>query len=515
MRVFLKVIGVLVLLAIPIGYFAWYQFFRELPQPVSITGDPRSNFLYGSVGGEAEAGIPYWIIIALPQMFPEYLPGPGGYASLGLPWEEGKELPMGFSKKTVGFDRVAFNCAICHSTQYRLKANETPTYVAAGGSHTADIQGLLTFFSKAANDPRFNATNILTQIDLAYKLSFIERMIYRFVLIPITKKRLIEQGEEFGWAASRPDWGPGRDAPMNLTKFNFLQMPLDDSIDNTDFPSIWYLKVREGRPEKRLNLDGASPVIRTVLIDSALGIGGTDTPFFHQRMEELEAWLKALPPPAYPEALGIDRDLAAQGEPIFRQHCADCHATDQTDNRMGTVIPLDEVGTDRERADTWSQRAADLANEKVASLGIQRAPMGKFDGYVALPLTGVWLKGPYLHNGAVPTLRDLLNPPAERPKAFYRGYDVLDADNVGFISKRCVTPENDKTVAQYNACTDHVAGVGEACVPGFVDDKGYLVTQRAWCLDTAERGNGNGGHLFGTDLPAADKDALIEYLKTL
>jgi hypothetical protein len=31
----------------------------------------------------------------------------------------------------------------------------------------------------------------------------------------------------------------------------------------------------------------------------------------------------------------------------------------------------------------------------------------------------------------------------------------------------------------------------------------------------SERGNGNGGHEFGTDLAAADKDALIEYLKTL
>ena len=42
------------------------------------------------------------------------LPGPGGYKSFGLVWEEGKELPAGFSKKVVGFPRVANNCAICH-----------------------------------------------------------------------------------------------------------------------------------------------------------------------------------------------------------------------------------------------------------------------------------------------------------------------------------------------------------------------------------------------------------------
>ena len=53
-------------------------------------------------------------------------------------------------------------------------------------------------------------------------------------------------------------------------------------------------------------------------------------------------------------------------------------------------------------------------------------------GYVSLPLDGIWLRAPYLHNGSVPTLRDLLNPPNERPQSFHRGYDVFDAIKVGF-----------------------------------------------------------------------------------
>jgi hypothetical protein len=110
----------LVVMAIPIGYFAWYNLFRQVPQPAWITGNPESNFLYGSIGGEASAGFPYWLIVVLPRIFGEYIPAPGGYAAFGIPWEEGRELPAGFSKKTVGFDRVGFNCAICHSTQYRV-----------------------------------------------------------------------------------------------------------------------------------------------------------------------------------------------------------------------------------------------------------------------------------------------------------------------------------------------------------------------------------------------------------
>ena len=49
----------------------------------------------------------------------------------------------------------------------------------------------------------------------------------------------------------------------------------------------------------------------------------------------------------------------------------------------------------------------------------------KTNGYANMPLDGLWLRAPYLHNGSVPTLRALLFP-EERPAVFYRGYDVYD-----------------------------------------------------------------------------------------
>ena len=48
-------------------------------------------------------------------------------------------------------------------------------------------------------------------------------------------------------------------------------------------------------------------------------------------------------------------------------------------------------------------------------------------------LDGIWARAPYLHNGSVPNLRELLEPPPKRTKLFYRGYDAYDPDNVGFI----------------------------------------------------------------------------------
>jgi hypothetical protein len=489
------------------------------PQPPEITGNPRENFLYGSIGAENDAGIPYWIVAVLPHIFPEYLPGPGGYASLGLPWEEGKELPAGFSKKTVVIPVVGFNCALCHSTQYRLSKDEKPVVVAAGGSNTADIEGLLDFFSKAANDPRFNANTILAEIDGFYPLPWYQRLLYRFVAIPRTRKALREQGRQFAWTASRPRWGPGRDAPMNLTKFNFLQLPVDDSVDHTDFPAIWHLSVREqpGRTydgkhpptahTMLMNLDGATTSFRSVLIDSALGLGASNSPFFRRRIPELLDWLRQLPPPPYPLARTLDAERVRRGEAVFEAHCATCHANGR-DNRMGTVIPIEEIGTDPERLNTWrTSKAFQLANQKVASLGIQRTPMITSSGYVAVQLDGIWLRGPYLHNGSVPTLRDLLKPPGERPKVFCRGWDVIDRENVGFVS--------DRRVAESCEVEDPPDQPSKWDQPGAPGIRNEWPLPRVWKYRVRERGNGNGGHEYGVQLPAADKDALIEYLKTL
>ena len=57
----------------------------------------------------------------------------------------------------------------------------------------------------------------------------------------------------------------------------------------------------------------------------------------------------------------------------------------------------------------------------------------KTNGYANMPLDGLWLRAPYLHNGSVPDLRSLLFPD-ERPRVFFRGYDVYDWTRVGFVS---------------------------------------------------------------------------------
>ena len=75
------VIGVLVLLVALGGLFVYTRFFREEPAPFFASDE--EHFLYGSVGTEADQGVPYWIWVVLPRIFPEYMPRPGGYAAVG------------------------------------------------------------------------------------------------------------------------------------------------------------------------------------------------------------------------------------------------------------------------------------------------------------------------------------------------------------------------------------------------------------------------------------------------
>jgi hypothetical protein len=258
-----------------------------------------------------------------------------------------------------------------------------------------------------------------------------------------------------------------------------------------------------------MNLAGDTTSYRSVIIDSALGLqppqeGGIPTPspvtpFFRQRVAEIEEWILNTPAPEYP--LDYDRTLAAEGAALFAAHCANCHESGR-DNRLGTVIPLDEIGTDPMRAESWTREAADMANEVVVNeLGMERSPMSKpYDGYVALQLDGLWLRGPYLHNGSVPTVRALLEPPECRPRSFYRGYDLLDEKHLGFVALRCDAdrrPVDDRP----EGCAAEPVTAG--CVPEL----------KGWRFDTREAGNSASGHLWGTQLAAREKDALVEYLK--
>ena len=124
-------------------------------------------------------------------------------------------------------------------------------------------------------------------------------------------------------------------------------------------------------------------------------------------------------------------------------------------------MPVSEVGTDPHRVEMWTDASRDAYNDYREGYDWDFRRFQNVEGYVSEPLDGLWARAPYLHNGSVPTLADLLEPPERRPTRFVRGGEVLDPLRGGFLAAAC----------------DPAQGGAE------------------FCFDTGLPGNDNGGHL--------------------
>jgi len=243
---------------------------------------------------------------------------------------------------------------------------------------------------------------------------------------------------------------------------------------------LWNQAPREGM---HLHWDGDNDSVDERNLSAGLGAGITPVTVDHAGLKRVRDWIWTLPPPSYPYS--VDSALASRGEALYRQHCESCHGDHRfrtgvkSGDRMGQVEDIDRIKTDRHRLDSYTETFALNQYGLFPDSRYRFTRFRKTHGYANQPLDGIWARAPYLHNGSVPTLRDLLNAPAERPAAFYRGYDVYDQARVGFVT----------TVAE---------------------EGGHRFSR----YDTSVPGNGNMGHEYGTSLPGGDKDAIVEYLKT-
>ncbi len=257
-------------------------------------------------------------------------------------------------------------------------------------------------------------------------------------------------------------------------------------------------------------------------------------------LEEIEGWLNHLAPPKWPEeAFGkIDRAKAAQGKELFQSHCAECHNSYPyswtAPNKYGKrflevgLVPESYVGTDPMQFEELRPFVATahlapylpgplkdksllpqgelyygLAQSilRAALLDVKQTPeeAAQMHGYRELPVPnpspvphykaapreGVWATPPFMHNGSVPNLYEMLIPAAQRTKKFYLGRE-FDPVKVG------------------------------------VDTSGKSGTYQ---IDTSLVGSSNAGHSFengplgngiiGPLLTDQERWAIIEYLKSI
>ena len=207
----------------------------------------------------------------------------------------------------------------------------------------------------------------------------------------------------------------------------------------------------------------------------------------HGHLDDASAimsFLKSYRPQGFPAP--IDRKAAARGRDTYASICAGCHGTydDDLDAPGLRSYPnwRGDVGTDPLRGQMFDRPLAEAVEGTPYADLIE---VERRKGYAAPPLTGLWASAPYLHNGSVPTLAALLSP-RMRPDRFMVGGHALDMTNVG------------------------IRIAGDGAYPA-----GYTPFSKPAWIDTSSPGRGAGGHEFGADLSAPEKQQLIEYLKLL
>jgi hypothetical protein len=486
------VIGITVVLAAVIA--GWVFVSLRADRPV-LYDEITEHFKYGSIGSEPGVSLlqpvggvlpPYAVFTALPSICPEKLPG--GYASLGFVFEPGKDLPIGISRRhRIGIDHVGLNCAVCHTSTVRESPSAAPRIVPGMPAHELDLQRFVKFVLDCSLDNRTTADAVMGRARAAGREpALFERTLMRFGLIDRLKLQTLALRNRIEpiLQSGLPPWGRGRVDTFNPYKsiqFNWRleDLPAGELIGASDFPSLWNQKPRDGM---HLHWDGDNDSVDERNLSAALGAGVTPVTVDHAALQRVRDWIWTLPPPQYPYP--VDEALAARGAPLYQQHCLECHAGARfrdgvKEGRLvGLVDDIDRIGTDRHRLDSYTYVFASNQYSLYPDSPYRFTHFRKTGGYANHPLDGIWLRAPYLHNGSVPTIRDLLEPPDQRPKAFYRGYDVFDQANVGFVSN--VPEENGRSYFRY---------------------------------DTSLPGNGNGGHVYGTTLPEAEKRAIVEYLK--
>jgi tetratricopeptide (TPR) repeat protein len=248
----------------------------------------------------------------------------------------------------------------------------------------------------------------------------------------------------------------------------------------TDVPALWLLRKKNAIFYTGL---GRGDFARLMMASSLLTLRNVDEvrAIEHEFVDVLQ-WILQLEPPRWPGT--IDQELAAAGREVFTERCTPCHGSyGAAESYPNLLVRLEKIGTDpllAEEQFTLYAAAIEAFNESWFAQGPHAARLVPERGYVAPPLDGVWATAPYLHNGSVPTLAELLD--SRRRPAFWK--------------RRRRTPDYD------------------------FERVGVRYRKRKWAAnpsvhDTTLPGYGNQGHTFGDALDDARRRAVIEYLKTL
>ncbi len=427
----------------------------EVPPSPQREGDPAAGYRYLLYGDVLRAGVPLALFKSLLSENADDI-GREGDAQ-GLPYSfNAVEAPNGVKV-------AAPTCLTCHAERLNGRL------IVGLGNNTADYTRTVpTLLFDRAVEMRYGKDS--PEWAAYWPLSRSQRAIGPYIRTAV--RGLNPADKIFAALAAHR-------RAEDLMWLDSAQFALPVEVVPTDVPPWWLLKKKNALYYNALGRGDfarlSSASVMLTLTDSA------EARRVDRHMVDVIAWIRTLEPPKYP--FPIDTALAGRGKVIFEKNCSKCHGTyGNNPTYPNRVVELKRIGTDPLLAQmyrrhpeyhTWYNRSW-FAQEP------HKAELRPTDGYIAPPLDGIWASAPYLHNGSVPTVEDLLNS-AQRPKYWRRSFDNSDYDpaRLGWRYRAEEQPSGPDT------------------------------------YDTTLPGYGNGGHTFGDPLSAEERKAVIEYLKTL
>lgn len=418
----------------------------------------------------------------------------------------------------VRIDAVNLGCATCHAGLV-YGADGKATDVAWAGLPNTSIN--LEGYSRAvyeglklaiADESAFRAR----LRSLFPESSTRERITIRHFILPRVEKRIHEYMAAGDAPVPYSNGGPGRTNGVATLKFMLGAMDsaaMHGAVGFTSIPDLSSRGLRssllydgiyapgQGSRFEPLDwsrvtaghVDSLAQIVAFFTV-STMGVkpdaGEKAIPAITPSVAWIESRYRA---PAFPGP--VNAALASEGEGIFNRRCSTCHGVYDTSSTLprrlesypNRLVPQDQMGTDPAR---WAMVDTALLRRLAVNAYGRHMVSASTGGYVAPILSGLWATAPYLHNGSVPTLWQLLTPD-ERPARFQVGGHALDYAAMG--------------------------------IAGRLDAEGvyrYDPAYRAWSTpelyDTGKPGLSNRGHERQVSgLSADQRRALIEYLKTL
>lgn len=433
---------------------------------------------------------------------------------------------------------VGFNCSTCHTGQLNYKGTGIRI---EGGSSLADAEAFQDMVGKAILSTELLPWKKKRFVDEVSKSTGMSKAAVSAALHGAFLKAVEGVKQSFFAPLYSPASYGRLDALQRIANTLFADDLMEPKNNHrgdapVKYPYLWDISrldwvqyngsVRQ--PMMRNVGEALGVKAQTALVDPRTGQpipepGRWNSSVNTENLFWMETILHNLRAPVWPaEILGpIDAPKAAHGRDLFAQKCAGCHGihVDQTKSPAEwkvTMIPLEHIGTDPTAATnfaTYKYSAAKLGvsapidggeglklvTAKVKEFQYQRLGLTPeqakaWDGfgrdgdvraplkYKARPLVGIWASPPFLHNGSVPTLYDMLSP--IRPATFTVGSREYDPVKVGYSTEK------------------------------FPAGKVF---------ETQSKGNSNAGHWFangdrpgrlGPEFSEADRWALIEYLKS-